>query len=203
MTSKNLIIVGAGGHAKSVSEIAIKLGFYITGYLDDFSNEPNVIGKLMDIPKYSNHQFVMGIGGITNLDFRNQIIEHFKPFHHQFINLVSPHALISSNVKMGIGNTVHPFAFVNQEVEIKNFCIINTRAIVEHDCKIGNNVHISTGAIVNGNVMMGDNVFIGSGALIKNNVSICSNVIIGMGSVVLHSIHEPGTYVGNPLKKIK
>ena len=44
---------------------------------------------------------------------------------------------------------------------------------------------------------------IGAGAIIIERLSICDNVIIGAGSLVRKDIDEPGTYVGNPLIKIK
>jgi len=199
---KQLIIVGAGGHGKSVKEIAISLNYNILGFLDDHSEDKQVLGKIKDISNFQNVFFAMGIGGIKNLKKRMELIETFHDQYSKFVNLISPYALINNEVKLGIGNTIHPYVFINQEVIIGNFCIINTRATIEHDCQIGNNVHIATGAILNGNVTIENNVMIGSGALLKNNIHICSDVIIGMGSVVLNSINEEGIYAGNPLKKI-
>ena len=46
------------------------------------------------------------------------------------------------------------------------------------------------------------NVYIGSNSTILP-VDICSNVVIGAGSVVTKNITKPGTYAGNPAKKIK
>ncbi len=201
--SLHLIIIGCGGHSKSITEIAKSFNYNILGYLDDDLSKPNVLGKIQDINKFSNCYFVLGIGGITNLKSRFSLIQSLENYYPFFINLISPYSLISQNLKIGIGNTVHPYAFVNSHVTIGNFCIINTRATIEHDCVIGNNVHISTGVILNGEVQIGNHVFIGSGTIIKNQVKITDNVIIGMGSVVLKDIQEPGIYAGNPLKIIE
>ena len=45
-------------------------------------------------------------------------------------------------------------------------------------------------------------VYIGSNSTILP-VNICSNVVIGAGSTVTKNIDKPGTYAGNPAKKIK
>lgn len=201
--NENLIIIGAGGHAKSILEIANSLNYNFLGFLDDYSNEEKVVGKIHDIDKFRGCSFVLGIGGIKNLKQRNELIQSLNVYHAVFINLISPYSVVSKNAKMGIGNTIHPYVFVNAHVTIGNFCILNTRSTIEHDCEIGNNVHISTGVILNGGVKVKSHVFIGSGAIIKNQVEICENCIIGMGSVVLKSIQEPGIYVGNPLKRIE
>lgn len=200
---KDLIIIGAGGHAKSITQIANSLNYNILGYLDDNSFQPHVLGKIQDIHNFHDCFFAFGMGGIKNLKLRYQMIQSLEQYFSRFINLVSPYALVSDNLKIGIGNSIHPFAFINSDVSIGNFCIINTRATIEHDCEIGNNVHISTGAILNGNVKIHSHVFIGSGTLIKNQVEICENTIIGMGSVVLNDINTPGIYAGNPLKIIQ
>jgi acetyltransferase-like isoleucine patch superfamily enzyme len=44
---------------------------------------------------------------------------------------------------------------------------------------------------------------IGAGAVILDKLSICNNVIIGAGSVVIRDINDAGTYVGNPIRRIK
>lgn len=200
---KDLIIIGGGGHANSVYEIAKSLNYNILGFLDDYKNSPLVLGNMNQIAHYTDCLIAIGIGGIKNLKERYALIQNLHPYFSKFINLISPYALTSSNLIIGKGNTIHPFTFINSNVKIGDFCIINTRATIEHDCQIGDNVHISTGAILNGEVKIHNHVFIGSGTIVKNKVEITENVIIGMGSVVLNNINEPGIYVGNPLKKIK
>ena len=49
---------------------------------------------------------------------------------------------------------------------------------------------------------IGNNVSIGSNATIMP-VQIADNTVIGAGCVVTKDILEPGTYVGNPARKIK
>jgi len=36
-----------------------------------------------------------------------------------------------------------------------------------------------------------------------DKLSICDNTIVGAGSVVIRDINDPGTYVGNPARRIK
>ncbi len=202
-SARDIIIIGAGGHAKSVTQIAKSLNYNVLGYLDDFSTQTNVLGKIQDISLFKNVQMAIGIGGIKNLSFRNKLLQSLKDYYPRFLNLIAPSAILGNEIQIGIGNTIHPFVFINNNTRIGNFCIINTRATIEHDCQIGDNVHISTGAILNGEVKIGNHVFVGSGTLIKNNVQIHDNVVIGLGSVVLYDIHEPGIYAGNPLKQIQ
>ena len=43
---------------------------------------------------------------------------------------------------------------------------------------------------------------IGANSTIIDKISICSDVIIGAGSLVICNINIPGTYVGNPVRKV-
>ena len=54
-----------------------------------------------------------------------------------------------------------------------------------------------------GSVSIGKGTWLGVGTSVKNNVIIGEDIIIGVGSVVVKDINEKGTYVGNPLIKIK
>ena len=50
---------------------------------------------------------------------------------------------------------------------------------------------------------IGNRCFIGAGATVIDKISICDDVIIGANAAVINNIDSPGTYVGNPVRKIK
>ena len=73
MEQKNLILVGGGGHCKSVIEVAESAGYTILGIVD----RPEELGKLVldykvigvddDIPQYvEKAEFVITVGFIKN-----------------------------------------------------------------------------------------------------------------------------------------
>ena len=68
---------------------------------------------------------------------------------------------------------------------------------------MGSHNHVSIGAKICGRVTIGNMCLIGAGAVIIDKLSICDNVTIGAGAVVIRDIENAGTYVGNPLRKIK
>ena len=49
---------------------------------------------------------------------------------------------------------------------------------------------------------LGNKVYVGSNSTILP-ISICDDVVIGAGSVVTKDIIQPGTYAGNPARKLK
>lgn len=200
-------VIGAGGHARSLLSLMEERDlFNVKGIYDNsFSSFPReIIGpsKLLgSVNELHNKQdkIVLAVGKIKEkIDFAKEFKEKIY-----LGNIISDQSLIRKDVKLGTANHIFPFVFLNSEVTIGHHCLINSRATVEHESKIGDFCHISVGAIICGRVCIGDNVFIGAGSVIKDGVNICNDVTIGAGSVVIKDIMIPGTYVGNPIRKIK
>ena len=199
---KELIIFGAGGHAKVVADLAIQTGYKIRGFLDDHPTAPScldypILGCIEDCLNFPKADFALGIG---NNAVRKRIMEQF---HLNFPILIHPRATVSPFSTVGAGTVVMAGAVINPCSEIGQGCIINTCASVDHDCCIGDYVHISVGAHVAGTVTIRDDAWIGAGATISNNIKIANKCMIGAGAVVITDIRELGTYVGVPAKKLK
>lgn len=206
---KELILIGGGGHCKSVIDVAESAGYKIKGILDlpsfigSHVLDYEVIGSDDDINKYLNgYLFMITIGFIKDPVPRYNIYNKIKALGGEFATIISPNAHMSRYAKIGEGSIAMNGVSINAEAKIGVNSIINTSANIEHDSTIGNHTHISTGSIVNGNCHIGDRVFIGSLSSVYNGISIVDNVIIGGGSIVRNNIENKGTYIGNPIKSI-
>lgn len=119
-----------------------------------------------------------------------------------------------------VGNNcfVGPFVEIQKGVIIKDNCKIQSHSFICELVSIGENCFIGHGVVFINDTFsdgkpaggdqskwqkttIGDHVSIGSNVTILP-VSVCNNVVIGAGSVVTKDITEPGTYVGNPARKI-
>lgn len=203
--SKKLIIIGCGGHAKVVADIAVKSGYQIEGFLDDYPSEDTfigfpVLGKVKDAAIYNSYNFFIAIG---NTKVRREIYCSLIQQNLKLVSLIHPAAVIASDAKIGVGSVVMAGVVVNSEAEIGQGCILNTCSSVDHDCLIEDFAHISVGAHVAGTVKIGKNTWIGAGATVSNNINIVENCMVGAGAVVVKNLTDPGTYVGVPAKKIK
>lgn len=193
--NKNVIIIGASGHGHVIADIVHANYDNLLGYLDDdLSKAP--LGKVSDCYKYSDAEFVIGIG---NVEVRKKISD--LPL--KWYSAIHPSAIISSSAKIGEGTVVMPNAVINAESIVGKHCIINSGSIVEHNDIVGDYAHISVGAKLGGTVLIGKSTWIGIGATVINNVSVCDNCVIGAGAVVVKNIKEQGTYIGVPARKLK
>lgn len=203
---QNVIIIGAGGHAKVVADIIKKSGDNICGFLDDYIklntviiDSYKVIGKINDCLKLKeeikNVKYIIAIG---NNDIRKEIAEKYNL---EYYTAIHPLAYIGAEVIIEEGTVVMPFACVNASSKIGKHCIVNTGALIEHDNIIKDYVHISPKAALAGTVTIGEKTQIGINATVKNNINITNNCLIGAGAVVVKNIDEPGTYIGIPARK--
>lgn len=200
LVDNSLMIIGCGGHARSIADVALFNGYKELLFIDENAkkNEKifgfNVVNNFSSIGQSSNVLF--GIG--DNIKRK----EYFAMYQSK-IKLISIDAYIGIDVCINRSTFVGHNAYIGSSSTIGKNSIINTHAIIEHECLVGMHTHIAVNATVAGKCRIGDFVFIGAGATIRDKVSICSNVTVGCGSVVVHNITEPGVYVGIPAKKIK
>lgn len=208
---RKLILIGGGGHCKSVIEVAESAGYQILGVLDmpeDVGKEilsTSVIGSDDDIPSYIDKaEFVITVGFITNPATRIKLYNRVKEVGGKLATIIASTANVSKYAEIGEGTVVMHHAFVNAGAKIGNNVILNTFSNVEHDAVIGDQCHISTGVMVNGDCKVGNNVFVGSQSVLANGITIDDDIIIGAGSFVRKSLKTKGIYSGNPaILKIK
>lgn len=211
MDQKNLILIGGGGHCKSVIDVAESAGYNILGILDmpEEVGKPvldyTVIGTDDDIPQYADKaEFIITVGFIKNPSIRLRIYDKVKQAGGKLATIVASTAHVSRYATLGEGTVVMHQAVVNAGAKIGENCIINTFCNIEHDAVIGAQCHISTGTMVNGDCMVGERVFIGSQSVLANGITVGEDIIVGAGSVVRKSISEKGVYAGNPaILKVK
>lgn len=205
MDQKNLILIGGGGHCKSVIDVAESAGYNILGILD----MPEEVGKsVLDymvigtddaIPQYADKaDFIITVGFIKNPSIRVRIYDKVKQAGGKLATIVASTAHVSRYTTLGEGTVIMHQAVVNAGAKIGENCIINTFCNIEHDAVIGDQCHISTGAMVNGDCKVGEKVFIGSQSVLANGITVGDDIIVGAGSVVRKSISEKGVYAGNP-----
>lgn len=202
---KDLILVGGGGHCKSVIDVAESVGYHIIGILDMPGEVGNrvlgykVIGTDDDIPLYADKAaFVITVGFIKTPAVRIRVYDKIKAIGGKLATLVASTAYVSKYAEVGEGTVVMHHAMVNAGAQIGTDCIINTFCNIEHDAVIGNQCHISTGTMINGDCKVGDRVFIGSQSVMANGISVEDDIIVGAGSFIRKSLKEKGFYSGNP-----
>ena len=210
---KNILIVGAGGHAKVVIDIIKCEGKYnIIGIIDNkFSKKDNflnykILGNEDEIPEiideFKVHGCVVAIGDNFVRSVVVKKIEN-QSSKIQFINCIHPSSCIAFDIKIGVGNVIMAGTTINTSSQIGNHCIINTNSSIDHDNKIFNFVSIAPNAAIGGNVNIDEYSAIGIGASVIHNISVGHNCVIGANSLVIADTKSNSVYYGLPAKNIR
>lgn len=204
---EKIILIGGGGHARSIIDTIISSGvFTIAGIVDNFEGEVlgiPVIGddrKLTEIFNSGIRNAFVAIGSVGDTTLRKNTLDMILKIGFTVPNIVDKTAVVSVNTAIGFGNFIGKNAVVNCDCTIGNMVIINSNATVEHNSYVGDFSHIASGAVLCGTVTIGKNTHIGANATVIQGVTIGEDCLIGAGSVVLGNINDRVKAYGNPCR---
>lgn len=197
---EDIILLGAGGHAKSVVDCIERQGEYrIVGFLDKEERgkacckEYEVIGGDDDLPKFYEqgirNAFVT-VGFLGRSTVRDRLYDRLKQIGFQLPNIIDPSAVVAGDVELGEGNFIGKLAMLNADVKIGSMCIINSGALIEHECQVGDFSHISVGTVLCGGVTVGRNTFVGAGSTLIQGITVGDKCIVAAGVTLRKSIRD-------------
>ena len=205
MLKNDLVLIGAGGHARSCIDVIEQEGkFRIVGIVGvgeevgsrvfnyEVLSTDAGLGELAGRFQYS----LITLGQIDSPADRIRLFDLSTKAGFVSPTIIAPTAYVSPHATIGEGTIVMHGAVINPGVVIGRNCIINSRALIEHGSQVADHCHVSTGAILNGNISLGVGSFIGSGATIKEGISIGARSLVGMGLSVRHDLSENSLFLG-------
>lgn len=201
-----LLLLGAGGHAKVVAEIAaLNDAFDLVGLIDQQSvgtlvNGIPIVGSDKELASFFERGVQHIHVAIGSNAIRDRLGQEVSLLGFRLSTLISPAACVSRSARLGRGAVLMAGAIVNAEANIGELTIINTNASVDHDCRIGRAVHVAPGCTLAGNVTVGDRTFIGAGTTIIPGVTLGNDVIVGAGACVVRDVPSGKQVVGVPAR---
>lgn len=210
---KDIILIGGGGHCKSVIDTIRSSNLYnVVGILDlpehigEVVLGVKVIGTDDELSKIFDlgvrHAFVT-LGSIGNVNLRKKLTELVIEAGFEIPALVDSTAVVSKHAIVEKGTFVGKRAVLNAGVRVGRHCIINTGAILDHDTEVKDYVHVAPGSAISGNVRIGNNTHIGTNSTVIQGISIGFDCLIGAGSVVVKDISDAKRAFGNPCREVE
>lgn len=193
----DVIVLGAGGHARVVIDGLRRAGFSVIGVCAP-ELEAGQTGPL-GVPALGNdsvlaginrdtHLLANGIGSTGKTETRQRIFDTNSSHGWRFVTLLHPTAVVGADCELGEGAQIMAGAVLQCGVRVGRNAIVNTSASVDHDCRLGDHVHVAPGAILSGTVTVGARSHLGAGAVVIQGISIGEDVIVSAGAIVTRPV---------------
>lgn len=180
MGGKKILLVGGGGHCRSVLDVLLTMDTYDQiGIVErDSGNGPGllgipVVGTDADLPGLFDCGWTdaaVTLGSIGSPFRRRELFRTLKSLGFTLPVIQDPSAVIGHEVKTGEGTFIGKRAVINAGTQVGICSIVNTGAILEHDCRTGDFAHFGPGRALCGDVILGDDVHIGANAVVRQGI---------------------------------
>jgi sugar O-acyltransferase (sialic acid O-acetyltransferase NeuD family) len=192
--SEPLLLIGCGGHARSLIDLVESSGRWhvlgLVGLPEQVGEKVlgyAVLGCDQDLPQLRQQcaHALLAVGQIGLPSHRQRLASELERLSFALPAVISGRAHVSRHAQLGPGTSVGHGVIVNAGASVGAYCILNTNALIEHDAVIGDYCHISTGALVNGGANIGVSSFIGSGAVLRESLILPPKTVISAGKRVM------------------
>lgn len=205
--TNDIVVIGSGGHAMSVTNVALSCGYTVISYVDDCQAGKKILGTPVITREecysiYFSHNICIAIGDNA---VREQVFKEYKVkmASAKFPILIHESSVVGVNTHIDEGTVVMPLANIGPNSTLGKCCIVNTSSSIDHDCKIDDFASIAPGVISGGIVRIGKRTAISIGATIKHDISIGVDVVIGANSYVDKNIGNCMVAYGSPCRKVR
>ena len=201
------VLVGAEGHAVSLTESVTAAGFEIIAYTSDRTAGGTLLDRPVweDVPAAhvdSGGIVVLAIGdNATRERLWNQLIQRVP--REQFPAIVHPTASVSTLATIGPGSVVLQGAVVCSGARVGVGCLLNSGSILEHESAMDDFASLAPGAVIGGRVRIGARTAVSIGAVIKHGLTLGADSVIGAASYVHSDVPEGVVAFGVPARVMR
>ncbi len=208
----DLYIIGAGGHALDVADVAAAAGYrpiFVAGRQDEidaWTHDDPIVDEATALAR-DGRKFAIGIGDNrvrARIAARLGSTRVFPALIHPDTSFGRGTRVVAEQAR---GSVIFAGARFTSSIAVGDFVTVNLGATVSHDVELGNYANLSPGAHVAGNVWVAEGAWLGIGVAINQGapsrkLAIGAWTIVGSGAVVLDDCDAHSIYVGVPARKI-
>ncbi len=190
MVKTRLLVVGAGGHGRSVAEAAELSGqFEVVGFLDDaLPAGKSVLNLAVLGPMVSmgHHRAVADqtIVAIGNNAVREKLMQQLTATGFALAIVVHPRAIVSPSAVLSEGSAVMAGAIVGTEARLGVGAIVNCGAVVDHHAIVEDFGHLGVNVTMAGGTVLGRGAWMQAGAALGYGVKVPAGVTLAPGVAV-------------------
>jgi len=215
MTSRPLLIFGAGGFARETAEAvravnAVRPSWDLLGFLDD---DPGLQGREIGgvpilgpsdaVDRFPAAAVSVCVGNPSEYTSRWRIVRRLGPDLARWATIVHPTAVLPPDTEIGPGTVVLAGVVATTAVALGAHVAVMPGAILTHDNVVRDFATLGSGVRLGGGVRVDEGAYLGAGALVRERVCIGRWALVGMGAVVLSDVPEGEVWAGVPARRLR
>ena len=185
--SKRVIVIGAGGHGRSVAEAILLLGRdELVGFVDDGADANAtvwsypILGGTDSLHTLRTHADAVVVA-IGNNAVREKLHARVADAGFELLSVIHPMAFVSPTANLGIGCAVMAGAVVGTEALLGEGAIVNCGATVDHHCRVGAFGHLGVHACMAGGSVLGHRAWLQAGSALGYGVQVEDGAVLAPG----------------------
>lgn len=208
---RQVIVYGAGGHAKTVLAIIEAEGKYrVAGVLDDdgarYGTEfygHRVLGGWEELDGLKALGISRAVVAIGDNGRRTRRAHALQEAGFELVSAIHPTVTCLPGHRIGRGTVILPNAFIGADAQVGENVIVSVGVIVGHDCVVGAGAQLGPRVALGGGCVMGEQTFVGMGASLVPLVQVGPQAVVGANAVVLRDLPAGVMAVGIPARIIE
>lgn len=207
---RGVIVFGAGGHARELSDQLNDDGIRQYAFVDDFSNGHNLLSYpvLPFMEAMQSHPDAAWLIAIGDPHAREAVAKRLDASGLVLGTFVSSKAVLSPSAVLQAGVQVFSGSVVSSGAKLGRCVIINFGCVVSHDVELADYVTVSPGSKIAGHAEIGARCMLGVGACILNGrpakrLKIGEDCIVGAGACVVADVQPGLTVIGIPARPMR
>lgn len=206
-----LIIVGAGGHARTVIGVVLAgAKWSVAGLIAE--NCPkgdgtvlgvNLLGGLESLPELRAARISKAVIAVGDNNARQRLSETLIATGFELATVIHPSAHIMVAGQIGVGSFIHACSVVGPECNIGRNVIIQPMCVIGHETVVGETAQFCAGVNIGGKVRIGDRSFFGPGAVVYPGIQIGCDVSIGANTVINRDLPDGSVVVSKQARSVR
>jgi len=201
-------MMGAGGHAREVRDIAeesarrpalVVTAFHVEpGFLPDAKDHGLLRADVVEGPPAAVGRGGRYVAAVGDPRLRARLSALAETAGLSPLTIVSNHSRVVDVIPEHYGVVVFPLTFVSSNTFIGPHTHINAGCVVSHDAVLGEYVTVGPGCRIAGNATVGPYAVLGAGCVILPGRSVGAGAIVGAGAVITRDVAEGVVVAGVP-----
>lgn len=190
MQKNKLVIVGAGGHGRSVADAAMLGGMWQEiVFADDAFAQQKTSARWPIISDTAHLSSVVQAGdsaivAIGNQPVRMRLFQQLTDLKATLVTVTHPGAWVSVDAAIGAGTAIMAGVVVGTQATVGRGSIINANATVDHDVILGEFAHLGVGVSLAGGVVVGDRAWLQAGVSAGYHVKVLPDSVVAPGTAL-------------------